>query len=623
MLLRFGLLIVCFLAATTSRAQGLFDPKPDPPTADVADPAAEESSEILDDPDPLVDQLTERAARGGLQLAGALSAFAKIGRWDKVNEWLGRVDSIGDSGQLSAMAKVMGPDTLLRISMRTELGEKEKSAIKKLSAAAKATAQSQPKIDAAIAQLGSNDIDQRLAAIRTLIRGDEASVVSLAKEIANPAAESTRDQMLQLMLKIDDRSIDAIRQLALYGNPAVRSTALDAMVRVDPARSIPDCASALYAVNATPEERNIATAGLAAAGVTSTRESALKFLLNDLASLRREARQVANGAQQTTIWHITDDRVSVTDQRVRQVIAAYRNVYDAAARVRRIGILTPPVMREVLNADLAYRVMIDRDWGDEQQVRSIVSRYSILRDVTGLNEALAYALDQDDDLATLGLVRIAGSEAIAEGGFELLQGSATKLAPLVQAVRHPIAQVRYDAAKVIASLRPSAPYSGSSYVKKCWAEMSRLGDRPLAALVETRSEVILQEELILSQMGFDSVVVGTVRDLERAIARGGDLRLVVSKTNTVDLPPVELIDRVRRQPNGQRLPIVFYGQPFAGLRTGRWVGDTVLLDLPATPSAFAELRQQLELRQRIPELTVLDRRLYRKVGADALRLATD
>ena len=60
-------------------------------------------------------------------------------------------------------------------------------------------------------------------------------------------------------------------------------------------------------------------------------------------------------------------------------------------------------------------------------------------------------------------------------------------------------------------------------------------------------------------MGYRTEVIGSVLQLEREIARGGDLRLVLSKTQLWDIPPVEMIDRVRRMPLGQNVPIVFYG----------------------------------------------------------------
>ena len=127
-------------------------PPPGPNRSAPADPT-QQTPDLLADRDPLVDQLDERALRGGKYLAEAVGSFARIGRWDKVQQWLVRINGVNDPKVLAQMANEIGPAILLKISMRSELGDREKDAIKKLSKAAKANSQDQPAIDAAIANL--------------------------------------------------------------------------------------------------------------------------------------------------------------------------------------------------------------------------------------------------------------------------------------------------------------------------------------------------------------------------------------------------------------------------------------------------------------------------------------
>ena len=95
--------------------------------------------------------------------------------------------------------------------------------------------------------------------------------------------------------------------------------------------------------------------------------------------------------------------------------------------------------------------------------------------------------------------------------------------------------------------------------------MSTLGNLPSAILVETRDDVVIRQESILSSVGYQVDVVGSVAQLQRRVVRGGDIRMILSKTELADASPIEMIDLVRRIPQGRDIPIVFYGWQPPGL----------------------------------------------------------
>ena len=210
----------------------------------------------------------------------------------------------------------------------------------------------------------------------------------------------------------------------------------------------------------------------------------------------------------------------------------------------------------VLAADLSYRIVIDSDWGRPDQIAAMQAAYKDTLSPVALLRSIEIAIQRDDTTALVGLLRLVDA---APGAQTMILSTSAKPTPLVLSAMHSQPRVRYEAAAAILRIGQPPSYAGRSYVMRCIAEMSRLGDRPLAILVETRSDVIVRQETILSRLGYQTQVVGSVLGLERCIQRGGDLRLVLSKTQLADHPPVELIDRVRRAPLGKSVPIIFFG----------------------------------------------------------------
>ncbi len=374
--------------------------------------------------------------------------------------------------------------------------------------------------------------------------------------------------------------------------------ALQSLVRINLKANAAALLTARYAADATASEINLATANLPRVfGSVPTKQEAIALLFTDLRQKRLVANQIANDAQTATLWSINDSRDGVESQRTRSILSAYRDAADASARLRRIGELPRNVLDAALAADLSYRVMIDPDWGDPAQVDEIRASYGSAASGFGLSNSIANSLDINDYPAAIGLLRLIGENPSVIDLNILLSGNSPAMTPLVLATLNSNPRVRYEAAAAIARLNPKVPYAGRSHVQRCFGEMFSLGDRQIAVLVETRPEVILQQEQILTELGYDVHVVGSVAAVDRIVARGGELSLIVSKTQLADLPPVELIDRVRRDPRGRFVPIVFYGETAAGVETDRWDAMTRYVERPKMPAAFRDVIFDL---QRIP-----------------------
>jgi hypothetical protein len=273
---------------------------------------------------------------------------------------------------------------------------------------------------------------------------------------------------------------------------------------------------------------------------------------------------------------------------------------------------------EVLSADMAYRIIIDLDWGDPDQIKAIRDAYGTAANGSALSNAIAVAIAADDHAAAIGLLRLLDPDASVLDRSLLLHGNGALPTPLVQAASSPNPRVRYEAAVAISRLAGGAPFAGSSYVKQRLGEMRSLGDQPSAILVETRADLIIPLEKILGDLGYQVDVVGSVAQLQRRVARGGDIRMILSKTELADYPPVEMLDLVRRTDRGRDIPILFYGWEPPGIDHGRWQAPTVLIERPASAAAFDGLLDTVERKRRLPAMSVIDRQSFRAAATELL-----
>ncbi len=199
----------------------------------------------------------------------------------------------------------------------------------------------------------------------------------------------------------------------------------------------------------------------------------------DFHNKQDKARLIDNDDQMIALWTVNDDRSGVTFLPSRRMIAAYRDVVDAGSRLRRIGGLPSDVDSEVLSADMAYRVIIDLDWGDPDQIKAIRDAYGTAAHGSALSDAIAVAIAADDHAAAIGLIRLIDPDASVLDRSLLLQGNGALPTPLVQAASSANPRVRYEAALAISRLAGGAPFAGSSQVKQSLGEMRSLGDQPI------------------------------------------------------------------------------------------------------------------------------------------------
>jgi CheY-like chemotaxis protein len=406
-----------------------------------------------------------------------------------------------------------------------------------------------------------------------------------------------------------------LEQLALYGRLPERARAVESLAALAAGESIPTLATTMHAADASDRERRAAAEALRRmAGGVGSRDDAIEILAKELRRTMRSAAQRDNDGTAVTLWSVGPERRSIRPTESYAIVRVYRDGYDHAAQLRRVGELPADVAREALIADLSYRLLVDPDWGAPAQLQAVRQAYGAISDAESVARALDEAMQRDNSLAASGLLRMIEGKMGQTAMRTLLAGGSGIVSPLVRATRFGDPRVRYEAVAAIDRLSPEVSFPGIGRVRRTLDEMRELGEGPTVVLAETRGDLVRRLESILSGFGFHVDVVGSGRALERRLARGGDIRMIVSSTELNDFRPIELVDRVRRSPMSSQLPIVFYGDDLPEAVGDRWTGITASIPRPVSTAAFAPILLEMRRSRRLPEISAADRYRFRTLA---------
>ncbi|TWU49385.1 HEAT repeat domain-containing protein [Rubripirellula reticaptiva] len=603
---------------------------------------AQESDTVNDAADLIGRQLLEQSGRGNAGFADSVASLARTGRWAGVDQLLVTLaDKKLSAADAAAMAARIGSDVFFRIKQSDQVSDAAKANLDKIGEALSAQMASPDRIIKAIELLDRPSADQRLPAVRTILAGGNVAIAQLVAAAVADRSASSHEQILSVLNRFGTGGPDALRQLALYGSPIVRQRSIEALATIDATAFVSDFVTSLHAQDSSESERSAAALALTpiAPSMPSLRDS-IELLSDDLDDKVELASSIDNDDQTRTIWMVNADRNGVTDQTTQAMLAAYRDAADAALRLRRLGVDSIDIDAATLAASLAYRVVIDPDWGDPKQIQQVRTLWAPAIRENTLMRAIEFTTSSNlagssagtltsttNTPALIGLIRLFADTTSSIDADAALRSHGSKPTRLVELAWSPVPRVRYEAAELVSTIANSSAYPGSSRVKQTLAEMARLSDQPKAIVVETRSAVSNRFEQLIAEMGWDSAVVGSVSALEREVSQGGDVRMILSKIQLSDLAPVEMVDVVRRSSRGGEIPILFYDDDgVAGdadgigvsLDQSRWTAPIMLVDPPVSTSGFDAMISQVESRRRLPAMSVLDRQRYRRSAKELM-----
>lgn len=571
----------------------------------------------------LIDSAFRMVNRGDAERARAIELLTRSGEFESVDQVLSSIEASKETTEaIAAITEALGPALVLRLQAREDLSEKSQAVLIQSLKAQRELRESPATLDQAIEQLGQPSDDSKLGAARTLLKGGQASIVRIVGHMmSDPDAANSRD-LLRVLGQLGAGGSDALIQLAVYGDDKTRQNAMTALSRLEHPLIDAATLSNLHAEDSSARLRAIA------ARLAQSRFGRLPERSESLAALEvmldreiDQANRFRNDPSVVTAWTLNTNDNSVSSVQTSLSLAERRDSVDVGAMMRRVGSIGLDRERKIAVADLGYRMAVDPDWGDDGQADAAIEAFPWLADPLTVLATLEQAIELDDLAATLPVLRLIQADRVDAAGVLLVHSQPAPSA-LVQLASSSIARVRYEAAAAIAATGMDEPYAGSSTVRRTFAEMSRLGDRPIVVLIETRLGVRSQLSSLLSRLGFSVRMTGSAQEALRIVGvSGSDVRFVLAKTRLSDLAPIELVDRIRRLEVGHNVPIVFYlgdttaNTDLSWLDSPRWPGLTTAINLPATPSGMVPVLQQIENQQTVTPLSESDRSQFREIGS--------
>ncbi len=575
--------------------------------------------------DPYLRELIRRSKGSNRLLATSISDALRLKLDDLGNQFLIALAARKpDDTEAAQIANQIGADQLLRVSLEPQFTAPAKTQASALVESLRRINQSRERISPAIEQLSSDSTDQRLGAMRVILAGGDESVSLLTIAAAKEPVPAKRDAILQVLLRLGEGGPDALTQLAIYGDDALRAGALASLGRLGADRARPISLAAAYDPRSTDAERAVALQWLSKRyQPVPSREDVENYLLDRLAMKRNAIAIAKEPTTPTVIWTIGQDRVSVRPSTVQSIDALRRDMIDQARLLHRLGSLSTEATIVGLSADLAYRYALD-PIGIREAKAELVGLWGedSLSGPT-LASTLESAMRTGDLLVAVAIMQYIDDSQAADAETLLTTYSEVP-SPLVAAALHPQARVRYEAAAAIGRLGYASPYAGSSDVFKRWIEMTSLTREPLVLLLETRIEVAGQIERLMTSMGYRVEIVSSVEDAIAAVDRGGDLRFLIANTVLPDMSSLEMLDRIRRRPLGLDVPVILHGPIDKTVSTAtedaRWAAPVVHVELPATAAGWSLTLEPLEGKSGLPSLSAVERYDFRRMGAESLGL---
>jgi CheY-like chemotaxis protein len=546
-----------------------------------------------------------QASQGPAQAGQAIAAMSRLNEFAVASQLLQKIDLAKlTPNDLASLARTIDPSVRLRLLSSNEFKAADRQTLKSLVEKIDAMTSDPAALKQAIESIVNANSKSKVQGMRRLADAGDAGTATIVNHLVqNPAAVSDID-LLKVAYQIDEEFEEALRQIVLYGESDPQLRAREILKRLSNSKRS-------KATNIDPVLQD-------SIGHANSKHTDEVFDL-----YRDNLMRAEDTDETTTVWVMNPDRRGVSPIRTRKILANYRRFVDVAAiRATQSSSVSTDRFRDYLASDLAYRVMIDSDWGDRKEFDSVLNAHPIARDADQTAMALHEAVDRDDHPAMLGLVRLMQDQVKGQSRDNT---SAQWVTAVVAAATSGVPRIRYEAALLVDNHFSIASYAGQTSVRRTLREMRSLNNRPKVLLVETRPDIAYPIQTMLNSSGYEVETVSSFAQLLRCIDLGGDIRMIVSKRQLADRVPVEMVDLVRRITTMRGVPIVFFNEPAIDDEFGfysatqpaespmypivdsRFADTTVQIDFPKSVAAFQTVLAAQSARQRITSLSASDR----------------
>ncbi|MEL6895980.1 MAG: hypothetical protein AAFP90_07755, partial [Planctomycetota bacterium] len=401
------------ITAQAPTASSSADDTPPPPTAD----------EVAFARGPIAQEIRRRAARGGTERAAAIRDAVRTNLWNDANTFLVQLAAEKPKpAQLEAYATRISPSLLFRIAVDKRLATNAKPIVAEMRQAAYDASIDRDRLKSAIADLGNESDDVKLAAARVLLGGGDAAIGEMVVAAAmTDTQEPVRALLHDALSRMGSRAANAAEVLAGRGPDELRGGALRTAATLNYDAMIPALLAALHSSASTQDERSVAI------GFLNHHQSELPSLGESIQHVRQSMQFAIDDASRTslpdardTLWALDQNGRMPIATRVTSRTVARARAADMAAYLRRMTAGTNTYnadeTADAFAAALAFRIIANPNFGTADDVNSLRSVWGdSMLSSENLSGIIQRSTRDGDPAAVWAALRLIGSDPSVAG----------------------------------------------------------------------------------------------------------------------------------------------------------------------------------------------------------------
>lgn len=438
--------------------------KPRPSDADGRSPA--KPTAILDAAeanDPSVQAVLDSKPSTPEEWIDVAKSLARLGKPKLAKPFLQKVLAAKlPPKQLAALGERLGPAVFLDIGGRPELAPEGRQVADAVIAAMDSQSRDPQRLADLIKQLQSPAAESRYQAILGLRQGRHAAVGALAAVLADSSRAAEHPMVRAALARFGADAVDPLIAILDSAEAKLRVEAIQALAAMEAGEATVFLLAPCVSPQSTAEVRAAAESAFQRlAGRIPSKSEAANTLVTQARLCfagRLPIREEQPGQARTWFW----------DNAKKQLLVKTSTTADAtralAARLARDAYTIAPEDPSIRTLHLATTLeQAAHENGLDKPLKAdkgTVAASAAAFGAPSLEAVLELGMTSHHAAAATAAARILGEIGKAE---DQLYRSA-QAAPLVRAVRHPDARLRFAAVEAILALRPTRPFPGSSFV---------------------------------------------------------------------------------------------------------------------------------------------------------------
>jgi CheY-like chemotaxis protein len=600
---------------------------PNAGSPDKAKTSTGSDSVSMGETNAVVRSLRTNPPRSFPDLAKAVQLMSRIRRWDEVQFWLDRINSLGiNESSATEMVDSVGSQVFLGLLRpEVDITAKQRESIRGLLELASASSRDPKKLGMAVQALRSNVKSTRIQGFRDLKRGGNRGVAALLESLLSEQSDAPNSTMSEAFMLMGEPAFSAWKAAMASPDAAARGRLVQLAASIGESSLMLELCAAAHDAELSAQVRSMlaevaSSHGNAIPSADRVYRHAIDAMKKSLSDFQRF--RWSDETDSYFAWQLSGDKKVLLEVPARNADLFWQQAVSNARSGQRAGQAIDLFSAEAIAVLLEDASRDTRDaWTPEMVFKSIPTQtldsdaFACLIWDSAVQEKLSAA----QLLAVQNLSRWVSKEG-APGPV---------LERLVNACSSGFASVRYQAAAtLVQTLYGSTQdgilelqdksFGGRSKLEQILSEMRQLDGKPLILLVGGSSSLRTHVATLLQQFSYRVFETSSASQAMAAIRQGLPIESVVVVDRVFEMRMGELIQRIRANPTTSTCPVAILADSLSD-GDHRILGEdnrVVVGSVPPAASGLSDILRRMAIVDQAPRVDSV-RRLGWKQLADA------